>query len=112
MSASWHDTALVPVGHTINLSCMHVLNLNHVRPHCERLKCRERPLCIADDAIDLKTILSQIPEELRCGPEEALVDGLSLPKGEEEKNLKSLQATVDLGNEHTYTAVVLPADHR
>ncbi len=62
--------------------------------------------------IDLKTILSQIPEELRSGPEEALADALSLPKGEDEKNLKSLQATVDLGNEHTYTAVVLPADHR
>ncbi|CAL5219745.1 g1644 [Coccomyxa viridis] len=64
-----------------------------------------------DDMIDLKTILSQIPEELRSGPEEALADALSLPKGEDEKNLKSLQATVDLGNEHTYTAVVLPADH-
>ena len=69
-------------------------------------------LLIADDTVDLKTILSQIPEELQSGPEDALVDALSLPKGEEEKNLKSLQATVDLGNEQTYAAVVLPADHR
>ncbi len=77
-----------------------------------KLTSRDRLVLIADDILDLKTILSQIPEELRSGPEEALVDALSLPKGEEEKNLKSLQATVDLGNEQTYTAVVLPADHR
>lgn len=69
-------------------------------------------MLLTDDTIDLKTMLSHIPEELRKGPEEAFHDALSPPQGEEEKHLKALQATIDLGNGQTHTAVVLPADHR
>ena len=71
-----------------------------------------KALVVADDTVDLKKILTHLPEQLQGHLQDEGTDALSLPKGEDEKHLRALQATVDLGSGQTRTAVVLPADQR
>lgn len=69
---------------------------------------------LAGHEIDLKPFVDRIPAELRraFAPKEAPMDALSLTEEDGEKDLRALQATIDVGVGQAYKAVVLPADPR